>query len=694
MDGHRLRVRPRYRSLLARLLDSRPIWRKAKDLYARLTEKGKDQSGVSRVKGKDAGKKTTARLTDLPVIQTEHLLQFLVWLILAVFGFSLLGIASFIVFRDLGSGLTGATLFVYGCSLLVARTWARQGRQHAAVALVCCGFLVATIIVVVVQPTLTQVLVLSPLLAVGVALPYATERALRLLFAMAWFVAVAVAILGEVLPSSSTLPPLYDTGFRVASLITAITVVLLLLWQFRSRLVGTLTQVQAAEKRAMYDATHDALTDLPNRTLFEERLKRASERVRENRGHFFAVLFLDLDRFKNVNDSLGHAIGDRLLIEVARRLKACVHSTDTVARLSGDEFIVLLEYLETPEEATQIAERLLKMLKVPFRLNRHELYMGASIGVVLVKGSRSVRRPEDILRDADTAMYWAKERGKACYAVFDSEMRTHAVRLLRLEMDLRRAVEQEEFVVYYQPIVALSSNRIVAFEALVRWQRPKQGLIAPREFISLAEETGLIIPITMSVLREACLRTSLWRTRFPDYRPLSINVNLTPTHLGQPELVDQVGGILRDACLEGRHLQLEITEGGIMRDAEQTKWTLSRLRDLGVRIHIDDFGTGYSSLAQLHQFPVDALKIDQSFIGNIDALEKRGESTQITQTITTLAHSLGMDVVAEGVHTQEQLKRVRAVGCNYAQGFLFSEPVDAQTAEELLSATSDSSVAQ
>ena len=628
------------------------------------------------------------------VVRTEQLQQFLTWLTLAVLGFSLLSVSAFVIFRDLGSGITGAALLTYGCSLLVARRQARQGKQHAAVAVVCFGFLIATMIVVVAQPKIVSVLVLAPLLAVGVALPYATERTLRRLFAMAWLVAVAVAILGEVLPEKSALPVVYESGFRIASLITAITVVLLLLWQFRSRLVGTLTQVQAAEKRAMYDATHDALTDLPNRTLFEERLRRALERVREDRGHLFAVLFLDLDRFKNVNDSLGHAIGDRLLIEVARRLKTCVHPTDTVARLGGDEFTILLENLEAPDEATRISERVLEALKVPFRLKWHELYTGASVGVVLVEGSRSVSKPEDILRDADTAMYWAKERGKARYAVFDEGMRAHAVQLLRLEMDLRRAVEHEEFVVHYQPIVALSSGRVVAFEALVRWQHPKRGLIPPADFIPLAEETGLITPITMSVLREACSRISSWRTKFPDYQPLSINLNLTPTQIGQPELVDQVGGVLHDAGLEGRHLRLEITESGLMQDAERSIETLSRLRDLGVRIHVDDFGTGYSSLAHLHRFPVDALKIDQSFIGSIDTLEQRGESAQITQTIATLAHSLGMDVIAEGVSTQEQLKRVRAVGCNYAQGFFFSEPVDAQTAEGLISAASLSSVAR
>ena len=628
--------------------------------------------------------------------RTEQLLQFLAWLTLAVFGFSLLGIIAFIRFQDLGSGITGTALLTYGCSLLVARTQALQGKQHVAVNVICFGFLVTTIIIVVAQPTLVSALVLSPLLAVGVALPYATEWTLRLLFAMAWFVAVVVAILGEMLPYESNLPSLYRSGFSAASLVTAITVVLLLLWQFRSRLMGTLSQVEATKKQAMYDATHDALTGLPNRVLLVERLTRMLERSKQDREQdLFAVLYLDLDRFKNVNDSLGHVTGDQLLIEVAYRLKACVHPTDIVARLGGDEFVILLDNLKAPNDATQVAERVLGMLKAPFRLNNNELYTTASVGVVLVRGSPGLRRPEDLLRDADTAMYWAKEKGKARYAVFDKEMRAHAVQLLRLEMDLRHAVEHDKFVVHYQPIVALGSGRIVAFEALVRWQHPERGLISPAKFISLAEETELIRPITMSVLREACLRARLWRTRFPDCRPLSVNVNLSLTQLGHPNLVDQVGGILRETRLEGRHLRLEITEGAIMQDAERTIETLSRLRDdLGVRIHIDDFGTGHSSLAHLHQFPVDALKIDQSFVGNIDALEKRGESAQIAQTIATLAHSLGMDVIAEGVHTQEQLKQVRAMGCNYAQGFWFSEPVDAQTAEELISALSPSNVAQ
>ena len=615
----------------------------------------------------------------------ERLQQFLTWLALAVMGFSLVSATAAWIFRDPGSGITGAALIAYGCSLLVARNQAGRGRQHSAVAVVCFGFLIATMIVIVAQPMIVEVLILSPLLAVGVALPYAAERNLRLLFAVAWLVAVAVAIFGEVLPDDSQLPSWYASGFRIASLVTAIAVVLLLLWQFRSRLMETLMQVQAAERRAQYGATHDGLTDLPNRTLFEERLNRALERLRNNPGRYFAVLFLDLDRFKNVNDSLGHAIGDRLLVEVARRLESQVHSTDTVARLGGDEFTILLENLKSPSEATKVTERLLDALRAPFKLNWHDLYTGASVGLVLVEGSQDPGEPQDILRDADTAMYWAKAGGKARYALFDEGMRASAIHVLRLEMDLRRAVEHEEFVVYYQPIIALSSGRIVGFEALVRWQHPERGLVFPSDFIPLAEETGLITPISMSVFREACSRMSRWRTKFPDYQPLSINLNLTSTQIVQPGLVDQIAGVLKDASLDGRHLRLEITESGIMQDAGRTIETLRRLRDLGVRIQVDDFGTGYSSLAHLHRFPVDALKIDQSFIGNIDALEQRGESAQITQTITTLAHSLGMDVIAEGVQTQQQLNQVRAVGCNYAQGYFFSEPVDAKTAEGLIS---------
>ena len=585
------------------------------------------------------------------------------------------------MFGDAGSAVTGATLLVYGCSLLAARALANRRRRRGPLAIVCVGFLAATLIVVVAQPSLVPVLTLAPLLAVGIALPYATERTLRVLFAAAWVVAVAVAVLGELVPTSSALPAAYASAFRVASLATAVAVVLMLLWQFRSRLVGSLEQAREAEERALHDATHDHLTGLPNRALFLERLSRTLERATKDGGYHFAVLFLDLDRFKTVNDSLGHSVGDRLLVEVARRLEGCVHPTDTVARLGGDEFTVLLEDIGDPENATWVAERIQGALRAPFGLDGHELYATASVGVIACP--TDYRRPEDLLRDADTAMYRAKEAGKARHEVFSPEMRAQVVRLLRLESDLRRAVESGQFAVHYQPIVSLKSGSIVGLEALVRWEHPDRGLTRPSEFVPFAEETELIVPIGLSVLREACRRLSLWRRRMPDRRPLSVSVNLSAAQLSRPELVGQVAGVLRETGLDGRHLRLEITESAIMRDAAVADGVLSGLRALGVRLAIDDFGTGYSSLGLLHRFPVDALKIDRSFVGDLDASP---DNAQIVQAMISLGHGLGMDVVAEGVKNTGQLERLRGMGCDYAQGYRLSEPVDAALAEAIIAA--------
>ena len=547
---------------------------------------------------------------------------------------------------------------------------------------VCSGFLVAALIVAVAQPPLIPVLTLAPLLAVGLALPDASERALRLLFVAAWLVAVLVAVFGEVITPNSNLPAWYGSAFRVAALATAVAVFLMLLWQFRSRLLGVLARTREAEERAVEDATHDHLTGLPNRALLADRLRLVLERAGKDASYLFAVLFLDLDRFKNVNDSLGHAVGDELLVEVANRLRVCVHPTDVVARLGGDEFVVLLEGIEKAEDASCVAERLRAALETPIVLKGQELYTTASIGIVA--GSTDYLEAEDLLRDADTAMYQAKEGGKNRHEVFREQMRDRAVKLLSLETDLRRAVEREEFFVHFQPIVSLKSRKLVGFEALVRWEHPERGPLPPDEFIPLAEETELIVPIGLLVLREACLRTSLWRTRFPDHRPLSINVNLSAAQLARPDLADRVGRILQETDLHGRYLRLEVTESAIMRDAGLAEEALSRLKDLGIRVHIDDFGTGYSSLGLLNRFPVDALKIDRSFVRGMDVGTRRTENAQIVQTITTLAHGLGMDVVAEGVDTAESLRRVTEIGCELGQGYWFSKPADACTAELLI----------
>ena len=633
-----------------------------------------------RSASEDADRKRATLSTDYPSAQAAQLLRFLAWLIPAVFSFALMESVAFAVFREAGPGVTAATLLVYGLILLLA--WTRIRRQHemqTTLVIICSGFLVAALVVAVAQSVLVPTLVLAPLLAVGIALPYATERTLRLLFVTAWLVALTVSVLAETIPFTTALPGWYEASLRVGSLAVAFAVVLVLLWLFRSQLVGALKQARGSEERAVYDAKHDALTGLPNRSLLLERLGRALEQVRKGEGYQFAILFLDLDRFKNLNDSLGHTVGDHLLIEVSRRLKACVHPTDVVVRLGGDEFVLLLESITDAEDVKQVAERVHRELEVPFWLNDREIYSTVSIGILAFP--HGYREPEELLRDADTAMYRAKEGGRARYEIFNAEMRARAVSLLRLETDLRRAVEREEFAVHYQPIVSLNSGKIVGLEALLRWEHPERGLIYPEEFVHLAEEMGLIVPIGTFVLHEACQRTARWRTAFPNLRPLSVSVNLSAIQVARPGLVDLVEGTLRESGLDARNLQLELTEGTLMREPGTAAAVLSDLRNLGVRIHIDDFGTGYSSLSLLHRFTVDALKIDREFIGRMNV---GGKDAEIAQTVTTLAHSLGMYVVAEGVDTPERLRSLRKMGCEYAQGYLFSKPVGARSVEAII----------
>jgi diguanylate cyclase (GGDEF)-like protein len=556
---------------------------------------------------------------------------------------------------------------------------ARGDRHQRAVILLCTAFLGASLVVVLAQPSLTATLVFSALLAIVVALSYVSERILGRLAVVSWATISAVAVLGELIPSSSTLPAWYDSFFRVASLSMAAAVVLILLWQFHRRLMGTLKQARAAEQHLQYEVTHDMLTGLPNRVLLADRLERATKRARKDPSYTFAVLFLDLDRFKNVNDSLGHDVGNLLLEEIGRRLEACIHPTDTVARVGGDEFVVLLEDIAGPENAVEIAERVQDKLRVPSKLYGHELFTTASIGII--SSPTGYDTPEELLRDADTAMYRAKESGKARHAVFDDAMRVQAVSLLQLETDLRRPVEQGEFVVYYQPVISLVGGRVLGFEALVRWQHPQRGLVLPSRFIWLAEETGLIVPIGFFVLHEACRQAAQWRSHFPDHKSLTMSVNLSAVQLAHPDLVDRTAEILEETGLDGPDLSLEITESAIMGDEAAATNTFSRLKDLGVRLHVDDFGTGHSSLEALHRYPVDALKIDRSFINRMEA---NREKAKIAQVIVTLAHQLGMRVIAEGVETTKQLKRLREMDCDCGQGYLFSGPLTGEAAEAIL----------
>ncbi len=445
--------------------------------------------------------------------------------------------------------------------------------------------------------------------------------------------------------------------------------------------MNDVTERQRLEQRLERQAFHDHLTGLPNRALFLDRAGHALARA-ARRGGEVAVLFLDLDEFKVVNDSLGHEAGDRLLVSVAGRLRACLRPGDTVARLGGDEFVVLLED-DGRGEAPRVAGRIAGGLRRSFVLEGHEVSVTASIGVAFGDPARG--DPGDLLREADLAMYRAKERGKARHEVFEEAMNARALERLRLEGDLRRAAADpaQEFAVHYQPKVSLETGEIVGTEALLRWEHPERGLLFPEEFVALAEETGLIVPLGRWVLEEACRKTRGWQTRRPGGRPLEVGVNLSARQFRHEGLIGEVAGILKDTGLEHGTLDLEITEGVAMGDAGTTVGRLGLLKGLGVKLSVDDFGTGYSSLSYLKRFPVDHLKIDGSFVAGLGDDPK---DETIVSNMVDLARGLGLQATAEGVETGEQLRRLRAMGCDVAQGYLFSEPLPAEAAAELLAA--------
>jgi diguanylate cyclase (GGDEF)-like protein/PAS domain S-box-containing protein len=448
--------------------------------------------------------------------------------------------------------------------------------------------------------------------------------------------------------------------------------------EFFSAMLHDISERKEIEDRLAHQATHDPLTTLPNRTLLLDRLDQALRRARRNHRRV-AVLFLDLDHFKVVNDSLGHGLGDRLLIAIAERLQTALRPADTVARFGGDEFVVLCEDVMSQDDAIAIAERVNDAISGPFVIDDTEVFVGVSIGIAFPDDNDA--DPETLIRDADAAMYQAKDRGRARWVVFDNAMRASAVDRLDIENALRRALDRRELRVFYQPLIELGTGSITGVEALLRWEHSERGLLLPSDFIAVAEETGLIVPMGSWVLDQACRQVQRWQASIPDLEPLVVAVNLSGRQLGHPRLVEDVAAIIADTGIDPANLELEITESVLMDDVEMSEETLGRLKTLGVKLVVDDFGTGYSSLSYLRRFPVDVLKVDQSFVDGLGA--DPGDSAIVT-AIVTLAHTLGLRAVAEGVETNEQLTELRRLGCDTAQGFYFAKPATGHDVGEIL----------
>ncbi len=436
--------------------------------------------------------------------------------------------------------------------------------------------------------------------------------------------------------------------------------------------------LRESKEKFRHAAFHDALTDLPNRNLFMEALKFALEKSKHSKNFQFAVLFLDINRFKTINDSLGHSMGDRLILHVAKRLATSVRDKDLVARFGGDEFAFILNNIKDIEDAKQFAERIKDKIAEPFALSGKQVFTSFSIGIAI--GGAEYEVAEDILRDADIAMYHAKEEEKD-FVVFDKNMHLRAVTLLQLETDLRTAIERDELVMFYQPIINLDTMQIFGFESLIRWNHPTRGMVPPNEFIPVSEQTGFIVPLTLWILRASCMQMVEWQRKNPANKNLIISVNLSGKHFAQKNLVEQISSILLETGIDPAYLKLELTESAVMENAESVISMMRQIRDLGIQLSIDDFGTGYSSLSYLHRFPINTLKVDRSFV---NTMEDGTENGEIVRTVIALAKTLRLDVIAEGIETIHQLHQLRILGCEYGQGYLFSRPVPAEEAGKLI----------
>jgi len=430
-------------------------------------------------------------------------------------------------------------------------------------------------------------------------------------------------------------------------------------------------ELEEQQEKLTYDSLHDAMTGLPNRVLFLDRLGQAIEYCKRRPDYSFSVLFVDLDHFKIINDSLGHLTGDQLLILAGRRMKETLRSSDTVARLGGDEFAILLEITGERNTASKIAEKLQETLRLPFSVDEHQLHVTASIGVVIDVAEYS--HAEEILRDADIAMYQAKAQGKARFETFDTQMRSHAFSRLKMEQELRAAIEEGEFQLYYQPILSMRSQELVSFEALIRWNHPTRGLLSPGQFLPVAEDSGLILPIDTWVLQEACSQLRKWQEEYPALQHVSINVNVSNRLFAQVNFVDGVVKALQESGLPAASLRLEITENVLISNYAAANEAFHKLRNLGVQLQIDDFGSGYSALGYLQHFPISAIKIDKSFI---DEMGKSQRGVELVRAIVSMARELGMEAIAEGIETDEQFKELQSLSCHLGQGFFLSKPLD------------------